>query len=78
MEATVEEHGGKLHKNIKKIIVDLQKIDGKKLRQVSSTRHDGTIPSITITAELKDLKWKKGDWVVVGITDGRVVIEKPE
>ena len=78
MEATAEEHGGKLHTRIKKIIVDLEKINGKKLRQVSSTRHDGTIPSLTITAELKDLKWKKGDWVLVGISDGRVVIEKPE
>ena len=77
MSETVNLHGGKLHEHIKKIIVDLQKIDGKKLRQVSSTRQDGTIPSITITAELKDLKWKKGDWVLVGITDGKVVIEKP-
>ena len=78
METTVEVPKGKLHTHIKKIIVDLQKINGKKLRQVSSTRHDGTIPSLTITAELKDLKWKKGDWVLVGISDGRVVIEKPE
>lgn len=78
MGTAVEQHEEKLHKNIQKIIKDLQKINGRKPRQVSSTRHDGTIPSITITAELKDLKWKKGDWVLVGITDGKVVIEKPE
>jgi len=78
MDTTIELHGKKIHENIKKIVVDLQKIDGKKLRQISSTKQDGTIPSLTITAELKDLKWKKGDWVLVGIDGNKVVIEKPE
>lgn len=78
MKTKVDLHGGKLHNNIKKVIVDLQKIDGKKLRQISSTKQDGTIPSMTITAELKEMKWKKGDWVLVGIVDDKVIIEKPE
>jgi len=68
----------KLHENVKKVIVDLQKIDGYQLRRVSSANKEGTIPSLTITAELKELGYKRGDWVLVGIEDGKIIIKKPE
>lgn len=67
-----------LPQDTKKIIIELDKINGKKLRRVSSTVEDGTIPSLTISAELKDLGWKKGDWVLVGVDQKKVVIEKAE
>ena len=69
---------GKLHENIRKVVIDLQKIDGYQLRRVSSTNKEGTIPSLTITAELKELGYKRGDWVLVGIEDGKIIIKKPE
>ena len=69
---------GKLHKEIRKVIIDLQKIDGYQLRRVSSANKEGTIPSLTITAELKELGYKRGDWVLVGIEDGKIIIKKPE
>jgi len=69
---------GKLHENIRKVIIDLQKIDGYQLRRVSSANKEGTIPSLTITAELKELGYKRGDWVLVGIEDGKIIIKKPE
>ena len=68
----------KLHENVKKVIVDLQKIDGYQLRRVSSANKEGTIPSLTITAELKELGYKRGDWVLVGIEDKKIIIKKPE
>ena len=69
---------GKLHENIRKVVIDLQKIDGYQLRRVSSANKEGTIPSLTITAELKELGYKRGDWVLVGIEDGKIIIKKPE
>jgi len=69
---------GKLHKEIRKVVIDLQKIDGYQLRRVSSANKEGTIPSLTITAELKELGYKRGDWVLVGIEDGKIIIKKPE
>jgi len=68
----------KLHENIRKVVIDLQKIDGYQLRRVSSANKEGTIPSLTITAELKELGYKRGDWVLVGIEDGKIIIKKPE
>jgi len=69
---------GKLHENIRKVVIDLQKINGYQLRRVSSANKEGTIPSLTITAELKELGYKRGDWVLVGIEDGKIIIKKPE
>jgi len=69
---------GKLHEEIRKVVIDLQKIDGYQLRRVSSANKEGTIPSLTITAELKELGYKRGDWVLVGIEDGKIIIKKPE
>jgi len=68
----------KLHENIRKVVIDLQKIDGYQLRRVSSANKEGTIPSLTITAELKELGYKRGDWVLVGIEDKKIIIKKPE
>lgn len=78
MEEVVTKRRLKLPQDTKKIIIELDKIDGKKLRRISSTVEDGSIPSITITAEIKDLGWKKGDWVLVGTDNSRVIIEKVE
>lgn len=75
MEETNVGVKGRLHENVKQFIVDLKKIDGKALRRVSSTKSDGSIPSLSITAELKKLHCSKGDWVSVGISDGKIVIE---
>jgi len=69
---------GKLHEEIRKVVIDLQKIDGYQLRRVSSANKEGTIPSLTITAELKELGYKRGDWVLVGIEDKKIIIKKPE
>ena len=69
---------GKLHEEIRKVVIDLQKIDGYQLRRVSSANKEGTIPSLTIIAELKELGYKRGDWVLVGIEDGKIIIKKPE
>lgn len=77
MEKTATKRKLKMPQRIKKIIIELDKIDGKKLRQISSTDSAGTKPSLTITAELSDLKWKKGDWVLVGIEKDKIVIESP-
>jgi hypothetical protein len=68
----------KLHEHIRKVVVDLTKIDGKALRQVSSSKKDGSVPSLTISAELRELGLHKGDWVLIGITDKKIVIEQPE
>jgi len=68
----------KLHEHIKKVVVDLNKIDGKTLRQVSSAKKDGSIPSLTITAELKELGLKKGDWILVSVQNDKIIIERPE
>jgi len=68
----------KLHEHIKKVVVDLNKIDGKTLRQVSSAKKDGSVPSLTITAELKELGLKKGDWILVGVQNDKIIIERPE
>jgi len=80
-EKDVKEEEGvrvKLHEHIKKIVVDLNKIDGKSLRQVSTAKKDGSVPSLTISAELKELGLRKGDWVLIGVQDKRIVIEQPE
>lgn len=75
MEETDVRVKGRLHENVKQYIVDLKKIDGKALRRVSSTKSDGSVPSLSITAELKRLKCSKGDWVSVGIEGSKIVIE---
>lgn len=75
MEITDVKKKGKLHENVKQYIVDLKKINGKTLRRVSSTRSDGSVPSISITAELKKLNCSKGDWVSVGIENGKIIID---
>jgi hypothetical protein len=61
--------------DIRKVVVELDKLDRKKLRAVSAADKDGKIPSLTITAELKELNLTKGDWVLVGVEDKRIVIE---
>lgn len=68
----------KLHEHIKKVVVDLAKIDGKALRQVSSSKKDGSVPSLTITAELKEMGLEKGDWILVSVQSKKIVIERPE
>jgi len=65
----------KLPTDIHKIVIELDKIDGKKLRRVSSTVKDGSVPSLTITSELNDLKLKKGDWVLVYTENSKIIIE---
>lgn len=69
---------GKLHEHIKKVVVDLNKIDGKSLRQVSTAKKDGSVPSLTITAELKELGLQKGDWILVSVQEKKIIVERPE
>jgi len=68
MEESVEE----------KIRKKAREIDGKSLRRVSSARKDGSVPTLTLSAELKELGWRKGDWVVItkDTEKNRIIVEK--
>lgn len=71
----VEEQNESIEEKLRRRV---REIDGKSLRRVSSARKDGSIPTLTLSAELKAMGWQKGDWVIV-IKDterSRIIIEK--
>jgi len=75
---TTEENESKNESMEEKIRKRVREIDGKSLRRVSSARKDGSVPTLTLSAELKELGWRKGDWVVItkDTERSRIIIEK--
>ena len=73
--AGMEEQNESIEEKIRK---KAREIDGKSLRRVSSAKRDGSVPTLTLSAELKDMGWKKGDWVVVtkDTEKNRIIVEK--
>ena len=75
MEEQMKEQNESVEEKIRK---KARELDGKSLRRVSSARRDGSVPTLTLSAELKELGWKKGDWVVItkDTEKSRIIIEK--
>jgi len=79
MEEQMKEQNESMGESVEeKIRKKAREIDGKSLRRVSSARKDGSVPTLTLSAELKELGWRKGDWVVItkDTEKNRIIVEK--
>ena len=79
MEEQMKEQNESMGESVEeKIRKRVREIDGKSLRRVSSARKDGSVPTLTLSAELKQMGWKKGDWVVItkDTEKNRIIVEK--